>query len=82
MAKAKIKWDIGGFEDVRKREDVQTAVNEIARKIASACGPGYVHASSTGKTRARASVIAATPAAMQDNRRNNTILNNLSAGKS
>ena len=81
MARVKIKWNIKGFEEVRKRSDAQSAVKDLADGIAAQCGEGYIAVSGNGKTRARASVIAVTPAAIRDNRRNNTILRAAANGR-
>lgn len=52
-----------------------------AQRIAAAAGPGYEASVNVGPNRARASVITASPAAIRDNAKNQTLLRSLDAGR-
>lgn len=75
----KVKLNIAGFRQLRN--EVVGDLADRAGRIAEACGDGYVAESETGRNRARAAVIAATPEAQLDNARRNTLINNLGAGR-
>lgn len=54
--------------------EVRKALNSRASRIAANAGDGYEARESTGRTRrARAVVVTATPKAMRDNSRNQTL---------
>ncbi len=77
----KIKWNLPAFEEIRRLPAVRRDLEQRAEDIADACGDGYVAESGEGKTRSRAAVITATPRAMRDNAKNNTIIKNVEAGR-
>lgn len=55
--------------------EVKKALKSRASRIAANAGDGYEARESTGRTRrARAVVVTATPEAMRDNSRNQTLL--------
>lgn len=65
---------------MRRLPAVEAEISRRCNAIAAACGDGYEASVKKGKNRVRGSVITATPAAMQDNATNNTLMNNLGAG--
>lgn len=81
MSKVKIEWRLKGFEEIRRLPAVKANLKSRADRIAAASGEGYVAESGEGKSRSRASVITGNIRAMNDNRKNNTILRNVDAGK-
>lgn len=81
MSKPKIKWNIPAFEEVRRLPKVKAELESRAESIAAQAGEGYEMRSGEGKTRSRASVVTTTADSMRDNRKNNTLLKSIDAGK-
>lgn len=78
------KWRLAGFREVRTLPGVRQEVERRAQKIADASGgaaKGYIVRSTAGRNRARAAVITATVEAMASNRKHNTLLRNIDAGR-
>lgn len=78
------KWRLAGFREVRTLPGVRQEVERRAQKIADASGgavKGYVVRSTAGRNRARAAVITATVEAMASNRKHNTLVRNIDAGR-
>ena len=69
--------NIQGFDALRNSPEVRSMLLERAKRVANACGSGYVADVQTGKKRAHAMVKTTTAAADKDNKRNNTLLKNL-----
>ena len=76
MSKVKFKLDRAGVRELMQSPEAQNVCTEYANRILSRCpgGLGYEVSSMVGKTRANASVFAATPEARRDNYQNNTLL--------
>lgn len=84
MTTAKIvslKLNLKGFQELRTSPGAKRLVNEAARKIAEACGPGYGWEEKLGRRRARAVVYPATQAARKDAAQNLTPLRKLGAAR-
>ena len=77
----RIKWNIKGFEELRRAPGVAADVDSRASRVAAAAGNGYVASPYEGKSRHRASVFTQTPRAMVDSQKNNTLLRSLDAGR-
>ena len=76
MSKVKFKLDRAGVRELMQSPEAVNVCTEYANAIMSRCpsGLGYEVSSMVGKTRANASVFAATPEARRDNYQNNTLL--------
>lgn len=77
----RIKWNIKGFEELRRAPGVAADVDSRAARVASAAGDGYESSPYEGKSRHRASVFTQTPRAMVDNAKHNTLLRAIDAGR-
>lgn len=77
----RIKWNIKGFEELRRSPGVAADIDARAARVAAAAGKGYVASPYEGKSRHRASVFTQTPRAMVDSKRNNTLLRAIDAGR-
>src|SRR5690606_10489515 len=76
------RWNLSGFEDVRRGPVVSEMLFEAAEKIAEASDDVYFARMGTkGRTRARAAVLPVWRVAQKDNAVNNANLRNLSAGR-
>lgn len=65
MAKTKVKLHISGFQELRKRGEVEAIVNGEAERIAAAAGPGFAVAVHQMGTRVIANVYTETADAMR-----------------
>lgn len=74
----RIKWRVKGFQELRKSGAVLDDLTARAERIAAASGEGFEARSGEGKTRARASVVTTTVAAMK---RPNRMVENLDRGR-
>ena len=74
MSKVEIELNSAGIQELMKSAEIQGYCEELARGVASRAGDGYEVDSMVGKTRANASVYAATKEANRDNMKNNTLL--------
>ena len=74
-------WKMAGFAEMRKSPGIERLIAGKCEAIAAACGEGFVAKMSTGKGRVRGTVVTATPEAMVRNARDNTLVNNLGAGR-
>lgn len=81
MAIERIKWKHNGFRQLLKSREVMSDLIARGEKIAAAAGAGYEQAPFTGKNRARVSVATATPAAILENAKNNTLIRSLDRGR-
>ncbi len=61
-----LKLNSRGMQEMLKSDGVLADVTARAERVATAAGPGMEASSMIGKTRARASVITATPDAMRN----------------
>ncbi|MBR6206995.1 MAG: hypothetical protein IKQ73_07525 [Oscillospiraceae bacterium] len=80
MGKLTIKLNSAGVRALLKSPEMQAMLSERARQIADRAGSGYETDVFNGKTRANASVYAATASAASDNLKNNTLLKAVSGG--
>lgn len=76
-----IDWNIGAFEELRRRADVAAMVDGAGERIAAAAGDGFEASSYEGATRHRCSVMTTISKAMVVNARDNTLLGALDAGR-
>ena len=76
----KVRWNMRGFEQVRRLPGVKDKVEEVGNGLAHRAGPGYVASFRHGRTRYRGIVFAKTYRAMKDNARNNTLVKTLGGG--
>ena len=81
MSKVKIEWRLKGFEEIRRLPAVKANLKSRADRIAAQAGEGYEAFEGEGKTRSRASVVTTSVRAINHNRKHNTLLRNLDAGK-
>lgn len=77
----KIKWDLDGFEALRRAPGVAADVDARAYRVAQAAGPGHVPSPYEGLRRHRASVITTTYEARRKSARENHLLRSLDAGR-
>lgn len=77
----KIKWRVAGFQEIRRLPPIKADLAARAERIAGACGAGYEAKTGEGRTRSRAAVLTVDYEAIRDNAKNNTLLNNLGAGR-
>lgn len=73
----RIKWNRSGVRSMLRSVDVQAELDRRAQTIAARAGDGYEAGPHPWTTRGRASVITATPKAMRDNARNQTLIRSL-----
>ena len=78
---AKVKMNSKGAIAALKDPKVEAELLRRAKLIAASAGPGMKAESMIGRTRARASVITDTPAAMRAEATNRTLTKALSAGQ-
>ena len=78
---SRIKWRLAGFEEIRRLPKTKAELKKRADRIASQAGEGYEALEGEGKTRSRASVVTTSMRAINSNRKNNTLLRSLDAGK-
>lgn len=81
MGRTKLRWNMGGFTDIRRDPGVIADIDGRAADVAAAAGDGYETGSWQGKTRYRGSVITATARAQKDQAKNNTLQRSLDAGR-
>lgn len=81
MSKPKIRWRLAGFEEIRRLPKTKATLKSSADRIAAASGEGFEALEGEGRTRSRASVVTTSVEAINSNRKNNTLLRNMDAGK-
>lgn len=74
MSKVKFELNRAGVRELMQSGEAIAVCKEYADAIQARAGEGYEVTTYVGKTRANASVHAATPEARQDNLENNTLL--------
>lgn len=77
----RIVWHIAGFQALRKSSQITADIATRAAAVAASCGDGYESSVVQGGSRVRGTVVTATPRAMVDNAKNNTLVNSLEAGR-
>lgn len=70
----KIELNRAGVAELLKSPEMRGYCEDLANRAASGLGEGYEVTSYTGKTRANASIHAATSAARRDNMEHNSLL--------
>ena len=78
MSNVKVELKSAGILEMLRSPEMQAILGEKAAEIAGRCGDGYESDVHMTPGRAIASVFTATPKAVKDNAKNNTILRNLS----
>jgi hypothetical protein len=85
MAKMDVKWKMRGFKDLRSTPKLVALLEQKGNAVAAASGDGYTVNSSQGRSwpfgRWRVTVGTGSDAAIRDNAANNTLINNLDAGR-
>ena len=74
MSKVDFKLNRAGVRELLKSQEALNVCREYANAVQSRAGEGYEVTTYVGKTRANASVHAATYEARRDNYKNNTLL--------
>lgn len=78
----RIKWNIKGFEAIRRLPGVEAELQSEVDRVKRATGDtGYVGGVEAGKTRSRGYVVTASREARDDNSRNHTLLRALGGGR-
>ena len=72
--KVEVELISAGVRELLQSDEIREYCEELAQGVASRAGDGYEVDSMVGKTRANASVYAATKEANRDNLENNTLL--------
>lgn len=70
---ASFKWNIDGFEEIRRSPEIQGEVMSLADDIARSAGAGYVSSGQQRKSRFGAIVYAESNRAYGDQLRHNTL---------
>ena len=74
MSKVRFELNRAGVRELLKSQEAMNVCKTYATAIQSRAGDGYEVDTYTGRTRANASVYAATYKARRDNMENNTLL--------
>ena len=74
MGNFRLELNSAGVRQLLRSAEMAQVCKQQAEAIRGRCGDGYETDSYTGKNRVNASVYAATPAAVRDTLKNNTIL--------
>lgn len=81
MAKPKIVLNKKGVKQLLKSQGMQKLVNERARRIAAAAGPGHAVEPDNSGDRARASVVTRSYAAKRAEAKNRALTRAIQAGR-
>lgn len=81
MSKVKFELNRAGVRALMQSHEAMSICKTYADAIGGRAGEGYEVSTHVGKTRANASVFAATWEARRDNYENNTLLKALGGGK-
>lgn len=73
----KIKWNVPGFEEVRRSQEVQAEITRLGQAVAAEAGDGFEVDFQQGKSRFRGNVYTATMRAIRKNARENTLVSAL-----
>lgn len=77
----KIKWNRKGMAQLPKMPGLLPDIDRRTQKIATASGDGFYPHTNRGTRRHRGAVVAGGPQAARRNRKDNTLLRNLDAGR-
>lgn len=81
MAKPKVVLNKKGVRQLLKSPEMQKAMNDRARRIAAAAGPGHAVESDNSGDRARAAVVTRSMAAKRAEAKNRTLTRAFQAGR-
>lgn len=68
-----IKWDIRGFEEIRRSDEVMGLVSDLSDDILSRLPRGYTSSGRQGKSRYREIIFADSSYAFRDQLRHNSL---------
>lgn len=77
----KIKWNRKGMAQLPKMPGLLPDIDRRTKKIAAASGEGFYPHANRGSRRHRGAVVAGSPRAANHNRKHNTLLRNMDAGR-
>lgn len=78
----RLVFNRNAFREIRLQPKVQDNMFERAERIAEACGEGFTAVrTAKPRNRARAAVVTTSIEAINRNARENTLVNNLDAGR-
>lgn len=76
----KIRWNIAGFQEIRRSAGVEGRLQEEVSRVLGSVGGHYSGGVEPGRTRSRGYVVTSTPEAIRDNAANHTLLRALGGG--
>lgn len=76
---ARIKWNIKGFQELRKSVGVQKRLDKEGDGIAASATGEYVVKTDVGRNRARTAVITADAETIRENSKNSALLRALNS---
>lgn len=76
-----IQWYPKGIRQILRGEQMVTALEDSAERMATVAGPGHRVESEVGKNRARAAVITDTSEAVRSEIRDHTLTRAIDAGR-
>lgn len=68
-----IKWDIRGFEEIRRSDEVMNLVGDLSDDILARLPRGYASSGRQGKSRYREIIFADSSYAFRDQLRHNSL---------
>lgn len=68
-----VKWDIRGFEEIRRSEEVMKLVGDLSDDILARLPRGYTSSGRQGKSRYREIIFADSSYAFRDQLRHNSL---------
>lgn len=76
MARVRIRWNIGAFEEIRRSPEVEAALQEQVDRITDATGhpEDYAGGVEDGKSRSRGYVVTKTYAGIRREAKEHTLL--------
>lgn len=69
----RIKWNIKGFEEIRRSDEVMGLVGDVSGDILARLPRGYTASGRQGKSRYREIIFADSSSAFRDQIRNNSL---------
>lgn len=79
MARTRIKWNVGAFQQIRRLSTVDNMLQDVVDEIDNSLNvEGYNKSVSRGRTRSRGTVWTAEMEAILDNEENQSLLRALS----
>lgn len=78
----KIQWNKRNISQVTVRSDgLLSEIDKRVRSIEAAAGDGFIGHTNPGRTRHRGAVVTGDIRAIRSNRKHNTLIRNLDAGR-